>query len=159
MLDTGHGAEKVSFSLLVYGMLALVLPDYGQLSDIVRRRCTLRSRDRSRLVHPLTHPSACAAPAREGGGGPAVLSEARAGGRLDRAATHGQGVLRPARESADERVARAAGEEERGRRAPQVLLDAPAELRARPGDQVRHCGEEGWQWHNSAADERVCVCV
>lgn len=30
-----HGAEKISFSLLVYGLLALILPDYGQLSDLM----------------------------------------------------------------------------------------------------------------------------
>lgn len=32
----GHGAEKVSFSLLVYGLLAIFVPDYSQLSDLVR---------------------------------------------------------------------------------------------------------------------------
>ncbi|KAJ0390339.1 hypothetical protein P43SY_010597 [Pythium insidiosum] len=30
-----HGAEKVSFSLLVYGLLAFLLPDYGRLGDLV----------------------------------------------------------------------------------------------------------------------------
>ncbi|KUF96599.1 Mitochondrial metalloendopeptidase OMA1 [Phytophthora nicotianae] len=30
-----HGAEKISFSLLVYGLLALIFPDYGQISDLV----------------------------------------------------------------------------------------------------------------------------
>ncbi|GLE02903.1 hypothetical protein PINS_up011767 [Pythium insidiosum] len=30
-----HGAEKVSFSLLVYGLLAFLLPDFGQLGDLV----------------------------------------------------------------------------------------------------------------------------
>uniref|UniRef100_K3W615 Peptidase M48 domain-containing protein n=1 Tax=Globisporangium ultimum (strain ATCC 200006 / CBS 805.95 / DAOM BR144) TaxID=431595 RepID=K3W615_GLOUD len=30
-----HGAEKVSFSLLIYGLLALIFPDYGQLSDLL----------------------------------------------------------------------------------------------------------------------------
>lgn len=32
----GHGAEKISLSLLVYGLLALVFPDFGQISDLVR---------------------------------------------------------------------------------------------------------------------------
>ncbi|KAF1780689.1 Peptidase M48 [Phytophthora cactorum] len=30
-----HGAEKISFSLLVYGLLALIFPDYGQISDLM----------------------------------------------------------------------------------------------------------------------------
>ncbi|CAI5729979.1 unnamed protein product [Peronospora destructor] len=30
-----HGAEKISFSLLVYGLLALIFPDYGQISDLI----------------------------------------------------------------------------------------------------------------------------
>ncbi|KAL4168082.1 hypothetical protein KRP22_011486 [Phytophthora ramorum] len=30
-----HGAEKISFSLLVYGLLAVVFPDYGQISDLM----------------------------------------------------------------------------------------------------------------------------
>ncbi|KAG7399536.1 metalloendopeptidase [Phytophthora boehmeriae] len=30
-----HGAEKISFSLLVYGLLALIFPDYGQISDLL----------------------------------------------------------------------------------------------------------------------------
>ncbi|KAL4139984.1 hypothetical protein PRNP1_015413 [Phytophthora ramorum] len=30
-----HGAEKISFSLLVYGLLAFVFPDYGQISDLM----------------------------------------------------------------------------------------------------------------------------
>ncbi|KAE8879371.1 hypothetical protein PF010_g9514 [Phytophthora fragariae] len=30
-----HGAEKISFSLVVYGLLALVFPDYGQISDLM----------------------------------------------------------------------------------------------------------------------------
>ncbi|TMW68215.1 hypothetical protein Poli38472_007887 [Pythium oligandrum] len=30
-----HGAEKISFSLLVYGLLAFFLPDYGQFSDLL----------------------------------------------------------------------------------------------------------------------------
>lgn len=30
-----HGAEKISFSLLVYGLLAILFPDYGQISDLM----------------------------------------------------------------------------------------------------------------------------
>uniref|UniRef100_A0AAV1U563 Peptidase M48 domain-containing protein n=1 Tax=Peronospora matthiolae TaxID=2874970 RepID=A0AAV1U563_9STRA len=30
-----HGAEKISFSLLVYGLLALLFPDFGQISDLL----------------------------------------------------------------------------------------------------------------------------
>jgi Zn-dependent protease with chaperone function len=30
-----HGAEKISFSLLLYGLIAFFFPDAGQLSDLV----------------------------------------------------------------------------------------------------------------------------
>jgi hypothetical protein len=52
----GHGAEKVSFSLLLYGLLALVVPDAGVLSDLVRAFSRHRS---SLVVAPWTDSLSC----------------------------------------------------------------------------------------------------